>query len=745
MGKKEEKDIMGMNSDYQVKIKAITDKASFDEVRRSFSQIIDTLSKMDMDEKLANGKVKVSTAATEIQKLQKAYTEAFRSDLGSINIQKFNNLLAESKVRLSVVQQAYSALGTNGDRLFKSFATDILTANRGLKQTHTIVDDMITTMGNTIKWGISSSVMNSFTGAVSQAASYVKDLDESLNNIRIVSGQSAEQMAVFAKNANNAAKSLGATTLQYSDAALIYYQQGLNDEQVKQMTDITIKMSNVLGTNAEDVSNYMTAIWNNFYEEGGKSLEYYADVITKLGAATASSAEEISTGLEKFAAIADTVGLSYEYATAALTTVTATTRQSAEVVGTAFKTLFARIQDLEIGETLDDGTTLGKYSEALYSVGINIKDASGNLKDMDDILDEMGSKWDTLTKAQQVSLAQTVAGTRQYTQLVALMDNWDYFAENLQTAMDATGSLNEQQQIYLDSTEAHINAANAAWDDFKDSLIDTDVINFFSDISKYLGNFAAFSVDTLGGGLSTTFLGLAGALKLLNNQMSTGLTDIVFNLRSVKDTAAAARAEMETVQMLENANITKASKEQIQGIINLKKEFLSYGKLVSNEQNEEINALLKKKVLRENELDQIRERLEETQNIANSVQQEGLSQINLTEENFTGAKGVDKENESIQDNFTAAENAFIYLKQQATDYEKLLVDIGQQQLKIQNRILNPQDFVEKPGIQKALPIEGAEDKGPSEKEQKKYQEQLIAFTDRQTQLLKENTQKYRTQ
>jgi TP901 family phage tail tape measure protein len=101
-------------------------------------------------------------------------------------------------------------------------------------------------------------------------------------------------------------------------------------------------MANVSRQSAEEVSNQMTAIWNNF-DDGSKKLEYYADVITALGAATASSSEEIATGLEKFSAVADTVGLSYEYATSALATITATTRQSADVVGTALKTLFARI------------------------------------------------------------------------------------------------------------------------------------------------------------------------------------------------------------------------------------------------------------------------------------------------------------------------------------------------------------------------------------------------------------------
>jgi len=69
----------------------------------------------------------------------------------------------------------------------------------------------------------------------------------------------------------------------------------------------------------------MTAVWNNFYD-GTKSLEYYADVMTALGAKTASSVDEISGGLEKFAAIGDTIGLSYEYAAAALATITSNTR-----------------------------------------------------------------------------------------------------------------------------------------------------------------------------------------------------------------------------------------------------------------------------------------------------------------------------------------------------------------------------------------------------------------------------------
>ena len=41
-------------------------------------------------------------------------------------------------------------------------------------------------------------------------------------------------MASFAKEANKAAKILGTTTTAYTDASLIYFQQGLSKKEVKE-------------------------------------------------------------------------------------------------------------------------------------------------------------------------------------------------------------------------------------------------------------------------------------------------------------------------------------------------------------------------------------------------------------------------------------------------------------------------------------------------------------------------------
>jgi TP901 family phage tail tape measure protein len=216
----------------------------------------------------------------------------------------------------------------------------------------------------------------------------------------------------------------------------------MTEAEIMDRTNATIKMAQVTGDSVELVSNQLTAVWNNFYD-GTKSLEYYADVMTKLGAVTASSTDEISEGVNKFASIASTIGLSYEYAASALATVTATTRESADVVGNAFKTLFARLQGLQLGETLDDGVTLNKYSKALDTIGISLFDTNGQVKEMDELLNELGDRWDKIGKAEQIAFAQTAAGVRQYAQLIALLDNWDTFQENLATSYASEGTLSQ--------------------------------------------------------------------------------------------------------------------------------------------------------------------------------------------------------------------------------------------------------------------------------------------------------------
>lgn len=477
----------------------------------------------------------IQAASAAAKDLQFHLNNAFNTTTGKFDLSLLDRSLKTSGANITDLSTKLLGAGATGQQAFMKLAQSISLADQPMFRISNRMKEFAVTMKNTVKWQLSSSMLHGFMGAIQSAYGYAQDLNKSLTDIRIVTGYSTDQMAQFAEQANKAAKALSTTTTDYTNASLIYFQQGLSDAEVEERTNVTVKMANAAGQSAQIVSDQMTAVWNNFYD-GSKSLEYYVDVMTALGAATASSTDEISQGLSKFAAVADTVGLSYEFATAALTTITSNTRESADVVGNALKTLFARIQGLQLGETLEDGTDLNKYSQALEKVGISIYEQNGELKEMDNILVEMANKWTTLSSTQQVALAQTVAGVRQYTQLIALMENWDNgdtdsMMANLRTIEGSEGALQKQADIYAQSWEAASKRVQAAAEGIYQSLLDDDFfISISNGFANLLGGIDAF-IDGAGGvkGVLTTIASIT--LSTFAHQIPSALDTFRYNLQ----------------------------------------------------------------------------------------------------------------------------------------------------------------------------------------------------------------------
>ena len=487
----------------------------------------------------------IKEATIAVAQLKTQLEAATNVNTGQLDLSKFAQSLKSSGMTLKSYQSTLSALGPAGDKAFATLAQSIMTAEVPLRRANTLISDMWVTLKNTARWQLSSSMLHGFMGAVQSAYGYAQDLNKSLNDIRIVTGASSDEMDKFAARANKAAKALSTSTTAYTDAALIFYQQGLSDEQVEERTNVTIKMSQVAGEDATEVSSYMTAIWNNF-DDGTKSLEYYGDAMQALGAKTAASSAEIAEGLEKFAAIGDTVGLSFEYATAAVATVVDKTRQSADTVGTAFRTIFARLQGLQLGETLEDGVDLNKYSTALQKVGIEVLDLNGNMKTADTIINELGATWETLSAAQQTALAQTVAGTRQYAQLIALMNNFESFQTNVTTAQDSEGTLEVGAKRYAQSWEAAEKRVRAAAQGIYESLLNDD---FFIDINNTLADFLGVLdkiIDGMGGVKGILLLIGSLAVNVFRDQINQSFENMAYNIQMLSKTGREKIKAMRT-------------------------------------------------------------------------------------------------------------------------------------------------------------------------------------------------------
>ena len=487
-----------------------------------------------------------------------ALQKSFNTKLNTINVTSFNNELKKSNTNITELGQKLSKAGISGQAAFRNIVAQISKSHVTIKKTNALLDEMKTTMMNSVKWGITSSIWNNMTGSIEKAWGFAKKLDSSLNDIRIVTNKSAEDMEKFAVQANKAAKSLGSSTTGYTNASLIYYQQGLSDAEVQARTETTLKAANVTGQSAADVSEQLTAVWNG-YKVNANEAELYIDKLSAVAATTAADLEELSTGMSKVASAANIMGVDIDQLNAQLATVVSVTRQAPESVGTAFKTIYARMGDIEAG--LDTETSLGEYTKRMNEMGFNVLDTNGKLRDMGSVIEEIGNKWTSLSREQQVALSQTMAGTRQYNNLLALFDNWDEYTESLETSREAAGSLQKQQDIYMESMEAHLQQLSTEGERVYNNLFNADAVNPLIDTLTGLVSIIGDAVGGLGG-IGPIIMSLGAIFtQVFSKQIGSSITTTFLNMKNAKKDIAELKESIATLQKAGEGTTNQATKQ----------------------------------------------------------------------------------------------------------------------------------------------------------------------------------------
>ena len=590
---------------------------------------------------------KMNKAAAAAKELQLQLAKATNVNTGKLNLSLLNDNLKASGKSAQQLMTSLLEGGRTGQQAFASMANAIAQAEVPLKQTNKLIADFGNTLKNTVKWEISSNLVHGLESAMSGAVSYAKNLNSSLTDIRIVTGQSTEQMAKFAQYANKAAKDLSTSTRSYADAALIYYQQGDSDAMAKKKAELTIKASNAsFDSDAKEMSEYLTAVWNS-YQVGSDQLEHYIDVMASLGAKTATSLEEIATSMQKVAATANTVGVSMEQMSSIISTVSSVTREAPESIGTSYKTILARMGDLKLGGSDEDGVTLGTVSSQLDKIGVKVLDANNDLRDMGDIIWDLGEKWQTMNTATKSAVAQAVAGKRQYTQLMALFDNWDMYKENLQISANSDGALEKMAGTWTESWEAASKRVQASLESIYGKLLDDQGFIKILNITSALLD----KVDSLIDG----FGGLAGILTKLGSvatvvfgqQMASGIDKNIKNIKlyfsqfsGVGDFAGKfVRGEAKSAQQVQTQN-----------------DFKEFSGALADSQNKATDPLMKQSISSAQTLLNLKQQLLENEsNLSTLQKQRAQEQITLLGQEQAKLQEILEEQNQYQKNASVSE------------------------------------------------------------------------------------------
>lgn len=185
---------------------------------------------------------------------------------------------------------------------------------------------------------------------------------------------------------------------------------------------------------------------------------------------------------------------------------------------------------------------MSEAESILNSVNISIRDMSGNIRPVSDILEELAGKWMTLSDEQRQNIGVTLAGRYQLSRFLALMNNWNLAVEASETALNSQGSAMREQIKYTDSLEARLNRLDTAWNKVVLSASSAVVTDGFIATVETLNDVAtvsSFMIDKVGL-LSGVFGTLGTATVLLSTRFRTFTASLIFGTEGMTRAQLAA-------------------------------------------------------------------------------------------------------------------------------------------------------------------------------------------------------------
>jgi TP901 family phage tail tape measure protein len=334
-------------------------------------------------------------------------------------------------------------------------------------------------------WAISTGIIYGTLRQIEKGIQYVVELDNAMNEVRIVTGMTKGEVDDLAKSYNILAKEMGVTTKEIAKTSAELFRQGLAGKDVEERMKAIIKYAKISGISLDESNTIITATAN----ATERSVDDIINIFALLGDTTAANASEIGEALQRVASTADALGVSVEQASAYIATISSVTRESASTIGRSLNSILSRYSQIRSkGFNDEDATQINDVTKAFHDLGRGLEavDANGQLKPFVQLMDELGAIYPDLTKKEQNYLTTVLAGTYQRNRLNTLLLNYTDSIKNYELALNSAGVADQKFAIYQQSVQAALDKATASWEGFWQASINSDAVKWivtaFSDI-----------------------------------------------------------------------------------------------------------------------------------------------------------------------------------------------------------------------------------------------------------------------
>lgn len=335
-------------------------------------------------------------------------------------------------------------------------------------------------------FGVAAKLLNKIPQDIQKVIQYTKELDAAMTNVRVVTGASAEEAKTLARGYTQLAKELGVTTVEVANSANEWARQGYEAEEANQLIVASSKLAKLGMISTTEATKDLTSAIKGFKLSTEEAMSV-VDKLTKIDQVAAISAGNLAEGLARVATTAQQAGLSLDETAAMVTTITEVTQRDASTAGEALRTLISRYSNVKAGvftsmgeEAEETSGNINDIEKVLGKLGIRIRTSGTEMRSIEDVLDELAEKWDTLDDVSRNAVASAFAGVRQRESFNILLSNWDRVKELTEESANAAGTADEKYSAYMDSMEAATKRLQNAWEGFTQSLETSTVMKFLT-------------------------------------------------------------------------------------------------------------------------------------------------------------------------------------------------------------------------------------------------------------------------
>ena len=512
------------------------------------------------------------------------------------------------------------------------------------------------------------SVMGIFRRVYRTTIQTVVEMDKALTDMAVVTSMNRQEAYQLVGEMQALAQATGQTSTEIANMVTKFLQQGKSLTQAMELTEAAAKAATIAGISGSESIDLLTNAMNGFQISSSHAMEV-SDKFAALAASAATDYEELATALSKVAAQANLAGMSMDFTLGMLTKGIEVTREAPETIGTALKTVISRMRELtDYGKTLEDDTDINRVDTALQNVGVSLMDTNGQFRDLEDVLTDLGKKWDTLNVNQQANVAVALAGTRQQSRLIAMMQDFDRTLELVDISANSYGATMAQSADYMEGLGASTTQLTTAVQTLITNLVNSD---FIIGVIDKLKEGVQFITDN-----TWILIGLTGVLGVLAlNTLATKTQEFFFNMKQ----AALLRERAEIETQLQEQNMEHHTEEEMQ----LKKHELEEQRQLVLKLNQQVLDLKAQKQAKI----QLKEQKKQTKEIAkqNILRDQTLSDAqkqakiqNLENEHQKEIVELEKEEAAINDQLEEAtkaqEDEQAKLNQLSIEYGVMLQD-----------------------------------------------------------------------